>query len=50
MTQSQYDVLCKVIQNGAPALANELIGAVNELINQLGEAVKAKEEESKEVK
>ena len=33
MTQANYDIICKVIQNGAPALANELIGAISNLIN-----------------
>ena len=32
MTQLQFDMICKIIQNGAPALANELCGALNDLV------------------
>jgi cell shape-determining protein MreC len=53
MTQFQFDVLCKVIENGAPALANELCSAVSTLVqsyNKLAEEnerLKAELEESK---
>jgi cell shape-determining protein MreC len=53
MTQFQFDVLCKVIENGAPALANELCSAVSNLVqsyNKLAEEnerLKAEPEESK---
>jgi cell division protein FtsB len=32
MTQFQFDLICKLIENGAPALANELCGALNALV------------------
>lgn len=32
MTQEMYDLICKVLQGGAPALANDLIAALNKLI------------------
>ena len=31
MTQFQFDMICKIIQNGAPAVADELCGALNNL-------------------
>lgn len=30
-TQNTYDIIVKVLQNGAPALANELISAIDDL-------------------
>ena len=33
MTQEQYELICKIITNGAPALSNELCTALNNLIN-----------------
>ena len=32
MTQFQFDLICKIIESGAPALANELCAALNALI------------------
>ena len=32
MTQFQFDLICKLIENGAPALANELINALQEMV------------------
>jgi hypothetical protein len=32
MTQFQFDLICKLIENGAPALANELITALQEMV------------------
>ena len=40
MTQFQFDVICKVIENGAPALANELCGALTVLAQSYTEIVK----------
>ena len=40
MTQFQFDLICKIIENGAPALANELCNAVSNLVqsyNKLAE-------------
>ena len=34
MTQLQFEITLKLIQNGAPALANELCGALNDLVNE----------------
>lgn len=31
MNQTQFDLICKIIQNGAPALAEELCGALANL-------------------
>ena len=32
MTQFQFDLICKIIESGAPALAEELCGALNNLV------------------
>lgn len=34
MTQFQFDVICSLIRSGAPALANELIGAFSTVIKE----------------
>lgn len=34
MNQFQFDLICKLIQNGAPALSNELIGALSNIVNE----------------
>jgi hypothetical protein len=39
MTQFQFDVICSLIQNGAPALANELIGALSAVIKEANAVV-----------
>lgn len=47
MTQLQFDMICKIIQSGAPALANELCGALNDLVvgyNRMAEQLKAAQE------
>lgn len=33
MNQQQYELIVKIIAQGAPALANELIGALQNLVN-----------------
>lgn len=33
MNQQQYELIVKIITQGAPALANELIGALQNLVN-----------------
>lgn len=33
MTQEIYNIIVKIIQTGAPALANELITSINNLLN-----------------
>ena len=33
MTQETYNIIVKVLQSGAPALANELILALNTVLN-----------------
>lgn len=52
MTQAQYDTIVKIIQNGAPALANELISAIAELITDYQQlkidAENARDEATKE--
>lgn len=40
MTQFQFDMICSIINSGAPALANELIGALSNMVstaNQIAE-------------
>ena len=40
MTQLQFELICKIVQNGAPALAEELCGSLNDLVvdrNRLAE-------------
>lgn len=32
MTQFEFDVIVKLIENGAPALARELCGSLNDLV------------------
>lgn len=32
MTQFQFDLICKIIDQGAPVLAGELCGALNTLV------------------
>ena len=34
MNQTQFDLICKIIQNGAPALAEELCGALANLARE----------------
>ncbi len=41
MDQTQFDLICKIIQNGAPALANELCGALQNLVAGYNEAIAA---------
>lgn len=41
MNQWMYDTIVTIIQNGAPALANQLIGGIQELITD--NQAKAKE-------
>lgn len=57
MNQIQYEIIKKLIQNGAPALAEELLGALDAYINDHNELIKKytdlttekAENESKEV-
>lgn len=47
MTQESYNIIVKVLQSGVPALANELISHINNLINEnqtLKQELKNKEE------
>jgi hypothetical protein len=32
MTQFEFDVIVKLVENGAPALARELCGSLNDLV------------------
>ena len=47
MTQTQFDLICKIIQNGAPALAEELCGAIANLIQAYAALAEEKEAASK---
>ena len=44
MTQFQYDVICKLIDAGAPALAEELKGAILGLVQSLNAVVAENEQ------
>ena len=44
MNQAQFDLICKIIRNGAPALAEELCGALTNLAR--GYTALAEENES----
>jgi hypothetical protein len=39
MTQFQFDAICKIIEAGAPALANELCGALQGLVQTCNAAL-----------
>lgn len=55
MTQFQFEMICKIVQSGAPALSNELCSSLNDLVvdrNQLAKQVedlKSQLEQSKHV-
>lgn len=34
MTQEQLNIICKVLRNGAPALAEELISSIGSLLRE----------------
>lgn len=34
ITQDNYNTIVKILQNGAPALANELIASINDLLSE----------------
>ena len=44
MTQQQFEIICKIIENGAPALANELCNALNNLVIDRNNLAKQLEE------
>lgn len=44
MTQQQFEIICKIIENGAPALANELCSALNNLVIDRNNLAKQLEE------
>ncbi len=39
MTQFQFDLICKLITNGAPVLAEELCGSLNKLVQDFNALV-----------
>ena len=43
MTQFQFDAICKIIEAGAPALANELCGALQGLVQTCNAALEENE-------
>jgi hypothetical protein len=50
MNQFQYDMICKIIQNGAPALAKELCDALQNFVgsyNSISDELQALREELK---
>lgn len=42
MNQQQFEMIVKIIEGGAPALANELCGALANLVNAYNTLVKEK--------
>lgn len=48
MTQVQFDTIIKVIENGAPALANELCNSLNDLVNNYNTLRKEKEQQEEQ--
>lgn len=53
MNQLQFEMICKILQNGAPALANELCDALNTLVvdyNRLLSELQAMREATEEAK
>jgi hypothetical protein len=40
MTQFQFEMICKIIENGAPVLAKELCGALSGLVQTYNATVK----------
>ena len=44
MTQEQYNLICKILATGAPALANELISAMSSLINDYNRLKQAEDD------
>lgn len=53
MNQLQFEMICKILQNGAPALANELCDALNTLVvdyNRLLGELQAMREAAEEAK
>lgn len=44
VTQEQYNTIVKIIRNGAPALADELLMALGTLINDYQELKNSKQE------
>ena len=44
MNQLQFDVIIKIIRNGAPALANEMCNSLNDLVNDYNKLVSENEE------
>jgi ABC-type nickel/cobalt efflux system permease component RcnA len=41
MDQTQFDLICKIIQKGAPVLADELCGAMHNLVVGYNDAIAA---------
>lgn len=39
MTQYQYDTIIRIVENGAPALAQELCSSLSQLVNERNELV-----------
>jgi hypothetical protein len=44
MTQFQFDLICKLIENGAPVLANELCSALNGLVQTCNNTIAENEQ------
>ena len=44
MNQFQFDAIVKIVESGAPALANELCNSLNDLVNDYNVLLKEKEE------
>ena len=44
MNQTQFDLICKIVTSGAPALANELLGALEAFVKSYNEVVAENEQ------
>lgn len=49
MTQEQYNIIIKVLQNGVPALAKDLIDAFNDVIKENASLKNVIESQNKDV-
>lgn len=49
MTQLEFDMICKILQNGAPAVANDLIKAITDVITAANTAITERDELKKQL-
>lgn len=49
MTQFQFDMICKIITNGAPALADELVTALDSFVRDRNALAEENEQLKKQI-